>query len=307
MNRFPSTWVDRHTGQLERDPIYRGALLDRMYNSALGWFLTRMILSRKIVSQLYGWMNRRRRSARKIPGFVSSMRVDMEESVRGVGDFESFSDFITREIELSRRPIEPGPGVCVAPADARIFAYPFVGEETRFTLKQIGFDLRTLLRDDGLARRYANGSMIISRLYLADYHHFHFPTDGIASEARTIPGRYYSTTRYSRRWVVPYLAENHRQITLLDSENFGRIAIIEVGAFTIGSIRQRFRPGRRVRKGDHKGLFELGGSMVVLLFENGAIRLDPDLCENTRAGTETFVRLGESIGRVPTSEAEPCP
>ena len=73
--------------------------------------------------------------------------------------------------------------------------------------------------------------------------------------------------------------------------------MLEVGAFTVGSIQQRFRPGVRVRKGDHKGVFELGGSVVVLLFEQGAIQLDQDLRDNTRSGLETFVRLGESIGR----------
>jgi len=295
----PSPWIDRRSGRTRQDPIYRASLLDRMHNSSSGWLLTRLILSRKSVSRFYAWVNRRRWSARKIPGFVRSMGVDMDESVRAVEGFDNFGDFITREIDMSRRPIAPGPGVCVAPADGRILAYPLVGEETRFTLKHAGFDLRTLLRDDELAGRYVDGSMIISRLYLADYHHFHFPADGIAGAARSIPGRYYATTRYSRRWVVPYLAENHRQITLFESEHFGRIAIVEVGAFTIGSIRQRFQPGRRVSKGDHKGLFELGGSVVVLLFERGAIRLDADLCENTRAGMETFVRLGESIGRIP--------
>jgi hypothetical protein len=33
----------------------------------------------------------------------------------------------------------------------------------------------------------------------------------------------------------------------------------------------------------------------VVLFEPGAISIDSDLSENTRAGTETFVRFGERI------------
>jgi phosphatidylserine decarboxylase len=73
--------------------------------------------------------------------------------------------------------------------------------------------------------------------------------------------------------------------------------MLEVGAFTVGSIRQHFQPGVRVSKGDRKGVFELGGSVVVLLFEQGAIQLDEDLCNNTQSGLETFVRLGESVGR----------
>ena len=292
-----SVYLDRRTGQLRHDPVHRADLLTWLHESGGGWLLTRWILSRRFVSRGYAWLNRRRGSVRKIPGFVKAMRVDMDESVRPVGKFESFADFITRRIDLSRRPVDPDPAVCVAPADGRVLAYPRIDETTRFTLKRIGFDLRTLLCEDDLAARYAGGSMVVSRLYLADYHHFHFPADGVPGPPRTIPGRYFATTRYAKRRVVPYLAENRRQITILDSERLGRIAIVEVGAFTIGSIRQEFRPGRRVRRGEHKGYFELGGSVVVLLFGPGAVRLDEDLCRNSRAGLETYVRLGESLGR----------
>ena len=221
----------------------------------------------------------------------------MDESLRPAEDFDSFNDFITRKIDMSQRPVASDPGVCVAPADGRILAFPVIDGATCFTLKHCSFNLHTLLRDDELAKRYANGALVISRLYLADYHHFHFPANGVAHDPLPLPGRYYATTPYSRRWVVPFFAENRRVLTLFDSEYFGRIAMIEVGAFTIGSIKQCFRPGDPVVRGEHKGFFELGGSVVTLLFESGTIALDPDLCDNTRAGLETFVRLGESIGR----------
>lgn len=297
MSASPSTWVDRRTGRLRADPVYREGLLTWLHGSEGGWLLTRWILSRSFVSRSHGWLNRRRWSARKIAGFVRTMNVDMEESLRAEGEFRSFNDFITRRIDLSRRPIHPDPAVCVAPADGRVRAFPVVGRDTRFTLKRTGFDLRTLLRDEELAARYAGGSMVVSRLYLADYHHFHFPAEGTPGEPRIVRGRCYATTPYTPRRTVPFLAENHRQLTILDSPRFRRIALVEVGAFTIASIRQRFRPDRPVRRGEHKGYFELGGSVVVLLFERGAIRLDEDLCENTRAGLETYVRLGESLGR----------
>ena len=292
-----SSYIDRGSGARRQDTIYRHGLLDWMYNSRTGWLLTRLLFSRRIVSQFYGWLNRRRASARKIPAFVNTMGVDMTESLRPIESFTSFNDFITREIDLSRRPVNPDPRVCVAPADGRMLAFPTVDEQTCFKLKQSGFTLPTLLRNDKMSSRYAGGSMVIARLYLADYHHFHFPADGIAGASISIPGRYYATTPYSRRWVVPFLAENHRQVTVLESDHFGSIAIIEVGAFTFGSIQQRFTPGCRVQRRQRKGMFELGGSAIVLLFEPRSIRLDDDLCQNTENGTETYVRLGDSIGR----------
>jgi phosphatidylserine decarboxylase len=47
----------------------------------------------------------------------------------------------------------------------------------------------------------------------------------------------------------------------------------------------------------HKGWFEPGASLIVLLFEAGAVELDRDLRAHTQAGIETRVRMGEAIGR----------
>ena len=38
--------------------------------------------------------------------------------------------------------------------------------------------------------------------------------------------------------------ENKRSVTRLDSDGFGPIAIVEVGALCVGSIVQTYRPGR---------------------------------------------------------------
>ncbi len=290
-------YVDRRTGQLRHDPIYAYRFLDWAYNSSAGWLLTNFLFSRRFISQLYGWVNKRRWSCRKIPKFVESMEVDMDECVRPVNEFTSFNDFICREIDLSRRPIVSDPAVCVAPADGRVLAYPVVDEDASFAIKRNQFPLAELLNDPALARQYVSGSLLIFPLYLTDYHHFHFPDDGVPQGPRAVRGKYFAVSPYSRRRHVPFFTENYRVLTELESDHFGRVAMLEVGAFTVGSIQQRFRPGVRVRKGDHKGVFELGGSVVVLLFEQGAIQLDQDLCDNTRSGLETFVRLGESIGR----------
>ena len=90
-------------------------------------------------------------------------------------------------------------------------------------------------------------------------------------------------------------------ITLIDTDRFGRAAIVEVGAFAVGAIRQLFRPGAPAAKGEKKARFEPGGSTVVLLFGKGKIIIDSDLLAHTSAGLETYVRLGDSVGRVPSS------
>jgi phosphatidylserine decarboxylase len=292
-------FIDRRTGERVAEPIYAQGFLVWAYNSWLGRVVTEFLLSRSLFSHIYGWLHRRRWSKRKIAPFVGRMKIDMTDSPRAIDDFDSFDDFFTRDIDISSRPIDPDPRVCVSPVDGRIFAYPRIDPAHQFRIKGNKFDLAGLLRDDGLARTYAHGSLVISRLYLGDYHHFHFPDSGFPGAAKLIPGRCFAVSPYSRSRSIPFYSENKRALTLFDSDHFGRLAMVEIGAFTIASIRQEFHPGEHMSKGAHKGFFGLGGSVVALLFEKDAIALDGDLCANTRAGLETFVRLGEPVGRVP--------
>ena len=125
----------------------------------------------------------------------------------------------------------------------------------------------------------------------------HFPDAGTPGPSWRVPGRYHAGGPYARSWLVPVFAENVRARTAFDSDHFGPMQIVEVGALTVGSIRQAFRPGARVERGAHKGWFEIGGSTVVLLFPRGAVAFDPDLVESSARGLETAVHMGESLGR----------
>lgn len=294
------THLDRATGRRISEPVYAGRFLHWSYNTAVGWLVTDFVFSRGILTRLYGWFHKFRWSRRKIRPFVERYRIDMRESRRQIDEFASFNDFFVREIDLGRRPIDPDPAVCVSPIDGRLLAYRQIDDEREFMIKHSSFDLKRFLGDATLAKRYAGGDMIVSRIYLPDYHHVHFADSGTAHPATTIGRKYWAVSPHSRHWSIPFYSENHRVLTLFDSDHFGRIAMVEIGAFTVGSIQQRYRPGAHVAKGEHKGFFELGGSTVVLLFEPGRIELDHDLCANTCSGLETFVRMGERVGRVPS-------
>jgi phosphatidylserine decarboxylase len=300
MTQGQFAYRDRRSGEIKVDTIYARGFLDWLYNTTSGWLLTQFVMSRRWVSRLYGWWYRQRWTRRKIPAFVEQLGVDLDESMLRLEEFESFNHFITREIDLSRRPIDPNTDVCICPADARVRVYPRLEAHATLLVKRAAFDLPSLLCDEVLAERYAGGAAVIARLYLADYHHFHFPDDGIPEAPRNIRGRCFATSPYSRTRSVPFLNENSRFITVFDSDHFGKIAIVEVGAFTIGSIRQCYQPFRRVRRGTRKGYFELGGSVVLLLFAPGAVRFDADLVENSASGIETYVPMGASLGRTAT-------
>ncbi len=93
------------------------------------------------------------------------------------------------------------------------------------------------------------------------------------------------------------LAENKRMITEIETERFGTILYVEIGATSVGAIRQTYTPETPVKKGDEKGYFEFGGSCIVLLFERDKLRFDADLIKNTEQGFETRANFGDSLGQ----------
>ena len=298
-SRFLIKYVDRAEKMLRQEGVYADGLLHWLYNSHIGTIINYFFFRNNYVSRLYGWLNKQRPSKRKIKPFIRKMKVNTDELMCPIEGFKSFNDFFKREIDLSKRPINTSPYVCISPVDGKILAYQSMSPGMTFRIKRSVFNLSSFLFDETLVERFSHGSMVVCRLCLKDYHHFHFPDSGFPGEAIAIKGKYYASGPYSLRKLIPFFSENYRMLTMLESEHFGRIAIIEIGAFTVGSIQQRYRSECRVVKGDRKGFFEMGGSTVVLLFEKGRIALDKDLCANTENDLETYILMGDSIGSAP--------
>ena len=297
MSSDPFVYYDRGRGEWRRERVHREGWLDWAYNTWGGWAARQVLASRAAFSRLYGWYNRTAWSRRRIRPFVERMGIDLSESRQHLEDFESFSAFFEREVDPRRRPLCGEPDALLAPCDAKYLAYPSLPAEAVFPIKGALFDRRRLLADEAAAHAQDGGAVIIGRLSLADYHHFHFPDSGIPAAPRSVPGRYEAGGPYARRRPVHFYAGNHRMVTPFASDHFGPMALVEVGALTVGSLRQSFAPATRVAKGTRKGTFALGGSTVVLVFAPGAIELDQDLLARTRQGVETYVRWGERLGR----------
>ena len=95
--------------------------------------------------------------------------------------------------------------------------------------------------------------------------------------------------------VYPIYKENSREYSLLKTENFRTVLMMEVGALLVGRIENR--PGKAfVKRGDEKGNFAFGGSTIVLITEKNAVKPDEDILNNSREGIETRVFMGEKIG-----------
>lgn len=283
---------DRETGEIRVETVFAEGMLRFLYENRFGRLLTHGILRYRWFSRLYGWLQRSRRSRRRIPEFVRTLGINADEAERPLDSYESLDDFFTRKLKPGARPIDRNPDHLIAPADGRALVIPRV-EAQRFSIKGSAVTLADLVGEP-LARRYLGGSMVIVRLAPADYHRFHFVETGTASEAWELGRHLHSVHPIALGSGAPSF-RNHRMITQLSTASFGEILQIEIGALGVGTMEQTYRPGP-VERGQEKGMFRFGGSTAVVLLEPGRVTLDADLVESSRQGLETFVKMGTRIG-----------
>lgn len=298
----PIVFFNRRTGQLETERIYGEAWLRWIYGQPLGRLSLAAVVRRAWFSAWYGWRMNRPVSANRVLPFVVDYDLDAEEFDKPATAYRTFNEFFYRTLRPGARPIAPGDDVAVFPADGRHLAYQDVDAADGFYIKGKKFTMTELLGTEELGREFAGGSMVISRLCPVDYHRFHFPVAGTPGEARLINGWLYSVSPVALRLNPGYLVENKRMVTIIETERFGRVAQLEVGATMVGSILQSYVPGRPVAKGDEKGLFAFGGSCVITLFARGRIVFDRDLTVHSAMQREVYARIGDRLGVAPARD-----
>lgn len=299
MSADPIRYFDRKKKTIETEQIYGERWLRWTYESRAGRFALNLLVKRVLASRYYGWRMNWRYSAQKILPFIADYNLDVDEFAKKPYSFKNFNQFFYRALKPGARPVAEGDRVAVLPADGRHLAFQDVDGADGFYAKGQRFSLESFLGDQALAAEFAGGALLISRLCPVDYHRFHFPVPGQPGETRLINGALYSVSPIALRRNLAYLWENKRMVTLVDSPQFGRVAVCEIGATMVGTIAQTFVPGRPVEKGDEKGLFKFGGSCVVTIFRRGKIKFDADLLEHSAQQIEVYAKMGERLGVAP--------
>ena len=286
-------YINRSTNKIETERPPGEGLLKFLYHNAIGKGPILPIVKRKFLTKWYGkWMDSHR-SRKRIASFVDTLNIDMSEAQKSIHEFKSFNDFFYRKLKPGVRTIQQG---LVSPGDGKLLAFSKVSEVNNFFIKGIEFTLHGFLKNDELAAKYSNSSMVILRLAPNDYHRYHFPYDGIPSRSERIDGAYYSVSPISvSEMFTKVFCGNKREICRLETKGKGDILLIPVGATMVGSIRSTYEPGAPIEKGDEMGYFAFGGSTIVLLFDSGSFQLDNDLITNTKNQLETSIKMGEKI------------
>lgn len=239
--------------------------------------------------------------------FIDAYDVDMSEAARGLGAFDSFNDFFTRELKPGARPLADASQFVLSPADGALSQIGRIENGRIFQAKGHHFTAQQLLGGDGAAAaRFEGGQFATIYLSPRDYHRVHMPVSGDLESATYVPGDLFSVNQATAENVDGLFARNERLACLFDGED-GRFASVMVGAMIVAGIetvwsgrvethsptlaREGFASGtHRLAAGEEMGRFILG-STVVLLFEPGMV----EWLDGMAAGDT--VRMGQALGR----------
>lgn len=271
-------------------PEQDSALLEFLYRNAVGRLVLKFFSSRMVSAFVGGFLDSPL-SRLLIKPFVKRYGISLEDCTST--KFQCFNDFFCRKIRKDKRPVERKKEALIAPCDGLLSAY-VIKEKMVIPVKQSRFSLKALLGGDGIYREYEGGVCLVFRLCVNHYHRYCYVDSGVKGENRFIKGKLH-TVRPIALETLPVFAENCREYTVINTENFGRVVQMEVGAMLVGRILN-YHGKCKVRRGQEKGRFLYGGSTVIVLLEKGAVKLPDHIFRATEAGLEVPVKLGERIG-----------
>ncbi len=291
-------FFNRYTGQVETETVYGEKWLRFILFNPFGKIALHMAAKRAWFSRWYGWRMSGFSSKSRVKPFIETYGIAEEEHVKRADEFTSFNDFFYRKLKPEARPVDEAEDSVVFPADGRHLGFAKASEIEGVFVKGQKFDLERLLGDSDLAARYADGAAVFSRVCPVDYHRFHFPVAGVPGNARLINGLLYSVNPLALRDRLGILWENKRFVTEIDTEEVGKVLVLEIGATNVGSVNLTYVPTRPVKKGEEKGCFAFGGSATFTIFEPGRVKLADDLLEQSAQQRELYAKAGDYMGKI---------
>lgn len=154
-------------------------------------------------------------------------------------EYGSFEDFFVRKHALNARPIymADDPTKAISVADSRATVYPTVDMTRKLWIKGSTFTIANLIRDSDRAKPWDNGAVSVFRLSPQDYHRYHSPVEGKIRWHKQIPGDYFQVDPVALHSSVNILTENARCCLCIESEQFGMVLFVAIGATDVGTVR----------------------------------------------------------------------
>lgn len=233
-----------------------------------------------------------------IEQFIKTYKIDYTQATRCSAKntakncavkYGTLNEFFTRKIPYT---VDSSSDL-VSPATCKCMVFNEF-QDSKIWVKGQKWSASRLLRMPVTYDKYAVG---IFRLRPADYHRFHSPVRGVIAFVNEIDGGYLSVDpEIVRKRNV--FTENNRVVVGIVSPVYGLCYYVAVGAAGVGRVRITKNVNDSVNTGDELGVFEFGGSTVVVLIPANANghTWRSDLIANSLAEKETYVTVGTRVG-----------
>jgi len=298
--------LNRKTGKYEREqqPLLKKLKLLFLFNPLIEWIdqthLFRLWIHGKTIQA--GKREATPLSANQIQSFIDFYHINMKDfEPSDPHAYATFEDFFVRKHAPKSRPIfeENDRTKAVVVADSRVVVYPTVSQTKALWIKGRNFTIENLILDPERASVWSNGAVASLRLSPQDYHRYHSPVAGKVRWFQQISGDYYQVDPLCLNSDVDILTRNARCCIGIETEEFGMVLFVAIGATNVGTveIHAPFRKkGTEVNKGDEIGIFQFGGSSIIVAFEKDRIRFDEDLLSVSQRRIMVSVEVGMSLG-----------
>jgi phosphatidylserine decarboxylase len=300
-NPYQIKYYNRKTAQTEIEKVYGDSFIKFLYNSKAGQKLG-TIVTNKYFSKAYGAYQNLPASYTKVRPFIEKFNINIDEYESGTrpsldsrDSYRTFNEFFIRRFKLGKRSFVSDTNRMPAFAEARYVGYESINDKTTYPVKGHYLKPKDLIANDQLGKIFEGGPLLIARLCPVDYHRYHYPDSGKVLDNYRIPGIFDSVNPFALKLKNQIFIKNERHVSILQTENFGRLAYIEVGAICVGKIVQTHRWNKLFMRGEEKGYFLFGGSTVVVIGEKGLWKPSTDIVTNTEKGIETYLHLGDEV------------
>ena len=226
------------------------------------------------------------RSPFAVRRFAARYGIDTGEAEKPLDQYGSVFELFTRRLKSGARPLDPAPQVLLCPADGTLAVCGPIRGGTLVQAKGRGYALADLLANLDLAARFEGGSYATVYLSPRDYHRVHAPATGEVTGCTYVPGTLFPVNPFAAEHIDGLFARNERLITRLDTEIFGEIVVVMVGATCVGHITvayddavvtnvgrrtiigRRYAPPRPIERGAELGVFEMGSTVILVVSPN---------------------------------------
>lgn len=259
--------------------------------------IVRVLLTWRWLSSVSGFWADSKISRFFINSFIKSYKIDMSEYEIPADGYKTFNEFFYRKLKPGARLIDLNPNSVVSPADCSLLVIERLNSESSFFVKESKFNLEAFLQNKNLASEFVQGTVFLFRLAPHNYHRFHFPFDCVANQPQRIKGKFESVNPVVYKSGVQPLTENERHLIILNSEKFGKVLFVSVGAMLVGKVVETYDSTKFHKKGDEVGYFAFGGSSIVMIFQKGVVAPDGVFSQNSLQNQETVVKMGQIVAK----------